>query len=344
LGSTTEDVFIHHPSGYIDRLGPLRPLVERGQFGLDLFGRPLSVVGPIPDVLALQRGADLFAEPLLDSPAHGLDVDFGKHLGLKHRNLLGLFLARLRFFSCGVGKRRLPIGFRGFVVGACALDDRLLPCATLFVARRDRGLTFAFRVQAQALGAGVQHAHPHAERRHHAEQTSGECERRLVPRHQLANLVHRAGRPGQDRLIGQVPLHVFGERGGTGVALRRCLLQRLQHDGLQVALHRRDAGDALGDRAWPARRRFANDPHHLVQHGLVRIVGKLLRQYLIEDHTQRIDVAANIDLVRVAPGLLGAHVRERSGDLTDRRQDCRHRDIGICDLGEAEVQNLRGAI
>src|SRR5437867_2438723 len=65
-------------------------------------------------------------------------------------------------------------------------------------------------VRAFASLSLIQHTHPYAEGEHDGEQCGREAEWRLVAGHQLAELIHRAGWPGQDRLIRLVAADVFG--------------------------------------------------------------------------------------------------------------------------------------
>jgi hypothetical protein len=71
--------------------------------------------------------------------------------------------------------------------------------------------------------------------------------------HELAELVDRAGRAGQDGLVAQVPLDVFGQGQRALVAPARLLLERLQDDGLEVA--REGAGGDASLRGRPLAQR-----------------------------------------------------------------------------------------
>ncbi len=66
----------------------------------------------------------------------------------------------------------------------------------------------------------------------------------------------------------------------------------------------------------------------------------LAGQHLVEDHAQAVDVAAGVDVVRLAARLFGRHVGRRAHDLAVRR----HRlAVGVA-LGEAEVGDVRPAL
>ena len=79
---------------------------------------------------------------------------------------------------------------------------------------------------------------------------------------------------------------------------------------------------------------------HLVQeHPLAAPERQLAGQQLVEDHPQAVHVAAAVDLVRLAAGLLGAHVGRRAQHLAIER----HRDLARVPLGQAEVHQVRPA-
>ena len=64
---------------------------------------------------------------------------------------------------------------------------------------------------------------------------------------------------------------------------------------------------------------------------------QLAREQLIENHSQAVDVRAAVDAVRLALGLLRAHVRRRAEDLAVDG----HRYVCGLPLGQAEVHQLR---
>src|SRR5436190_21907845 len=70
------------------------------------------------------------------------------------------------------------------------------------------------------------------------------------------------------------------------------------------------------------------------------VVGKAAGEQLIDNHAERINIAARIKFQRVSNNLLGTHVSERADELSDVGL---HRRLGItirraCD---AKVENLR---
>ena len=156
-----------------------------------------------------------------------------------------------------------------------------------------------------------------------------------------AELIDGAGRAGQDGLVAQVPLDVFGQGQRALVAPGRVLLQRLHDDGLQVA---RDG--AAGDASVRARPLAQGHRRLVADHAKgfeLRPVGHVVRQrardQLVEDHAEGIHVRAEVDLVGVAARLLRAHVGQRSlhsAGLGEQRGD----DVGVGDPGQAEVEDL----
>ena len=89
---------------------------------------------------------------------------------------------------------------------------------------------------------------------------------------------------------------------------------------------------------------LANDPQHFVKRRLLQpfsLEGRRAGQQLIEQHAQRIDVAAGVDVELVELGLLGTHVLHRPEHLAELRE---HRPFGQLlrrGLGHAEVDHFR---
>ena len=114
------------------------------------------------------------------------------------------------------------------------------------------------------------------------------------------------------------------------VAPPRLLGHRLEADRLQVAR------DVVVER----RGRPRLVVQHLVQQHPRRAAERQLAgQQLVEDHAEAVDVGAAVDLVRLAAGLLGAHVGGRAQHLALER----HRDLARVALGQAEVHDVRAA-
>ena len=75
------------------------------------------------------------------------------------------------------------------------------------------------------------------------------------------------------------------------------------------------------------------------EHPRVAAERQLPGQHLVEDDPQAVDVATAIDLVGLAPRLLGAHVGRRAQHLAVER----HRDLARFTLGQPEVHQVRPA-
>ena len=140
-----------------------------------------------------------------------------------------------------------------------------------------------------------------------------------------ARVIRARPRASGDGLAAEVAADVLGEVGGGGVAAVGILLQRLQHDRLDVQVQRGD------DRA-RRRRVFRRDPLDEVPD--VRLDERgAAGEHLIEDGAERVDVAARVDAARLAEGLLRRHVLRRSHDHARERQ----RRAGVDLAREAEV-------
>ena len=98
--------------------------------------------------------------------------------------------------------------------------------------------------------------------------------------------------------------------------------------GAAAAVELDGSGDAR--QAARERRRLLRDaPHGERERRPGEIVGRRAGEQLAQDAAERVDVAARVDVERLARDVLGAHVRERSQDLA-----------GAC-LDEAEREGLR---
>ncbi len=181
----------------------------------------------------------------------------------------------------------------------------------------------------------------------------------LVPPGELAETVAGRGRTGQDRLVAQVPLDVGRKAVGRFVAPRAVLFQGLHHDPVQIAAEQLpellhlglamvgDCACRVAQRAHPRARLgrllLADDPQQLV---VGRLVDPLLverrraRQQLVQEHAQRVDVAAGVDVQAAHLRLLGAHVERRAHHVGKAGVD---RPLGqplVDRLGHAEVDDL----
>ena len=137
-------------------------------------------------------------------------------------------------------------------------------------------------------------------------------------------------RPRPARFPAQVSPQVGGQLAGRGVPPGRLLGQGLQADGLQVARN------AIVD---PARRPGVLVQELMDDHHPGAAKRQLAAQELVEHDAQAVDVAAAVDVMRPAGGLLGAHVRRRADDLAVDR----HHRIGLRADGQPEIDHDRPA-
>jgi hypothetical protein len=160
------------------------------------------------------------------------------------------------------------------------------------------------------------------------------ADERLVAPCELPDLVGGGCGPREDRLVGQVAPDVRGELGGRGVAPVPLLRESLRRDRLDVA--------AEGAVHGPERRGLLlrDRSERVGQRAAVEVVGEALREQLVEDDAQRVDVAADIEIRGVPRDLLGAHVGECPYDLADARVR-RRVHVGVGRARHAEVEDLR---
>ena len=112
---------------------------------------------------------------------------------------------------------------------------------------------------------------------------------------------------GGDRLVREPGFDISGQVEGFGIPRQLVLGHRLLTDRFQRLRNRRIER--------PHRRNQACD--HLVQHLLNFAASHrlLVRQQLVEDASQRIDVGSGIQLVNLSQRLFGRHVGRRPHDL-----------------------------
>ena len=122
------------------------------------------------------------------------------------------------------------------------------------------------------------------------------AQRRAAPRPGLA--------PGRDRLVGHPPLDVLGQRPDRRIAVLRPRRHRLEADRLQRPVDRRV--NPPGRRELPLA-----DVAEEVEH-LLALERRPARQQAIERGAERVDVRPRPELLQIAGGLLGAHVRGRA--------------------------------
>ena len=172
---------------------------------------------------------------------------------------------------------------------------------------------------------------------------------------ELAEAVASAGRAGFDDFVGEVALDVAGEAVGRVVPAGAVLFEGLQHDPIEFATHhlgelRRFGASVRGhagrgfDGAEFGCLDFADDAEDFQQRGLAErltIQRRRAGQQLVQQHAERIHVAAGVDVEVVQRGLLRGHVLRRADDRAQAGVD---RVVGKRlprRLGHAEVDHLR---
>ena len=193
----------------------------------------------------------------------------------------------------------------------------------------------------------------HHHRRRHPEG-------RLVAPSELPELIARARRTRRDRLVLEEATEVLCEGVGRLVAPRPVLLDRFHHDPVEVRLDELvelsflefvglGQGGALGarhrgePRGGLGRLDLADDAPHLVVTGgdqRPRIEGRLAHQQLVEQHSQRVDVAARVDVHRAERRLLRAHVDGRADELLEAGEQRLVGELTLGRLGDTEVNDL----
>jgi hypothetical protein len=164
-----------------------------------------------------------------------------------------------------------------------------------------------------------------------------------VPAHQLADAVRAAGRARQHGLVGQVAPHVLRQLVRRDVAALPVLLDRLHDDPVEVAAHLARPR-VVRPQARPRRVRLADVPQQLdVVASGQRLGGERqrVREQLVQDDAQRVDVGARVHVVRDEVGLLRAHVLEGADDLALLGERRARRVPLVQRARDAEVDDLR---
>ena len=188
----------------------------------------------------------------------------------------------------------------------------------------------------QSLGGRRSHRLPEAHRGAGQQNQGGHPEathQRSVAPGEFLQLVHRAGRAGGDRLIGEKSTDVAGHRFGRVVAPALLFFQRLPDDDFDVAL------EFPVDRAEGSRIFDQDDPGGLVDHLPRQIVRQPAGQQFVEDHAEGVDVASGVDVDRVGVDLFGTHVLEGADHLTDRGLTG-GLNVGVGQARDTEVEDL----
>ena len=95
--------------------------------------------------------------------------------------------------------------------------------------------------------------------------------------------------------------------------------------------------------AWPRRFDVANQPLHFCKPRFSQSLlfdGRGSSQQLIQQHAERIDIAASIDVQPAHFGLLGTHVQRRADHLSVGREQCLLSQLLTGGLCHAEVNDL----
>ena len=165
--------------------------------------------------------------------------------------------------------------------------------------------------------------------------------------------------PRPDRFILKVPLQVHRQRVGRLVAARAVFLQTLQHDPVQVAAHKvnqlrwlrltKAGGAGLFGREQRAETRggaerflLPDRATHFLKAGseeFLRVERRAAREQFVEQHPQRIDVAARVDVRDGHHRLLGAHVGRRTQKLFERDEKRLVGKPSLCRLGDPEIND-----
>ena len=161
----------------------------------------------------------------------------------------------------------------------------------------------------------------------------------------------------------EVTRHILRECGRALVTPVGILLDRLHHDGIEVAAHGGDearagagaqGGDARLIRTRGAELRAgrrgilgADGTQEPLDGGAARFQARLRDErrlpgeQLIKDHAERIDIGERGDLL-LARGLLGTHVKRRADALDGKRLGARRGEVATVEhLGDAKVDDLR---
>ena len=217
-------------------------------------------------------------------------------------------------------------GFLSVLPGLLGVVVGLAECLVAFGDALRLGGTSHVRFHPPVLGPdqppGRSGDADHQRRKHQ----TGRDHRAAVLPHELPHPVERTRRSRLHRLVRQVPLDVGHQTVRRLVPTRPVLLQRLEHDPVQIPPHQlgqlrrfgapvgRHARQGVAGRELGAGSRgfdFPNDPQHLQKCRLPKTLPVhrcATRQQFIEQHAQRIHVGAGVDVPVVQVGLFGRHV------------------------------------
>ena len=153
---------------------------------------------------------------------------------------------------------------------------------------------------------------------------------------ELAQAIAGGIRSRDHRIAAQIAIEIVGECGCGRVALARLLLERLEHDRVEIA--------AQVSRCRALARDGAGCAHFARQHVPVRReralerVRSLAREQLVRDYAERVHVALGRD--RAARDLFRRRVLGREHAYTDLRQRLVRGAAFLDELGDAEVEQV----
>ncbi len=156
----------------------------------------------------------------------------------------------------------------------------------------------------------------------------------LVALGELGELVGGARGACVHGLAAEEAFDIGGELCGGLVSAGDVLLERAGDDGIEIA------GEGAVEGAHRGRVLLDDDAHGLGDGAAGERERQPTGEQFVGDGAQRVDIASGVDLVGVAGGLLGAHVRERADDLSGVGAEGVGGLVGAGGSGDAEVQDL----
>ena len=199
-------------------------------------------------------------------------------------------------------------------------------------------VAFACGLGPGTIGLHVQRAADHQPARKDNEQRHESTKQRCVSPGEEAEQVEHARGTRENGLAGQIVPDVLGELGRGLIAPLAVLLERLQHDRLDIAFH-----SGVG-RAQTPGLLLADHAGGLDHAPRGQIIWKLTGKQLIQYDAQSINIAAGVNVVGIGHTLFGAHVQQRPDELSDFGLECGHRHVRIGGAGHAEVDDFGLAV
>ncbi len=119
-----------------------------------------------------------------------------------------------------------------------------------------------------------------------------------------------------------------------GVAPRLVFLERDGHDDLDVAAVK------CVDRTQPRGFLLVDHPCDLVHRKLIEMIRQPVRQELEENDAQRVNIRSPVKPARARGELFGTHIAQRTQQLTSPGSARGRQQVGVGDVGDAEVEHL----